>query len=291
MADRVPAVTVTGAGGSPGTADGDGANGWIRIEWEELVMQGNTVIELSLKQIASRAWRDRTLANVYKTARRLTGKQATVLLKVQAIVDMVRKNARGVDPTVQESFLHVDSILRAGPVDADDAVLAAATLCLSVGIRCRIVGARRGQSWTCWLEYQDGYQWVTVDVLGGVPVGADEQLVVECQGGEMVKEREYAEIEQYDVGRSTFHAFGRHWPVSDFIGTITDVDVGKRVYRVSEHAVGVENAEQFKARRETEVRSHTHDNVAWLANLIYKALNAHRAEFGAPDLVRPPNPK
>ena len=68
-------------------------------------------------------------------------------------------------------------------------------------------------------------------------------------------EREYAEIEQYDVGRSTFHAFGRAWSVADFIGAITDADVGKRVYRTSKHVVSVENAEQFKARLEVEARA------------------------------------
>ena len=101
-------------------------------------------------------------------------------------------------------------------------------------------------------------------------------------------EREYAEIEQYDVGRSTFHAFGRAWSVADFIGAITDADVGKRVYRTSKHVVSVENAEQFKARLAT--KGQVPNNAAWLANLVYKALNLHRAEFGAPDLVRPPNP-
>lgn len=132
-------------------------------------------IEMSLKEIAARAWRDRLLPAVYRTAKQLTdgsygGKEearsyTTHTQRVKSIVDYVRAS---------------------GPIgvgsydDADDAVLAAATLCLAVGIRCRIVGARKGKSWTCWLEYQDGDQWVTVDVLGGVPVGADEQIVVEC---------------------------------------------------------------------------------------------------------------
>ena len=44
-------------------------------------------------------------------------------------------------------------------------------------------------------------------------------------------------------------------PVSGFIGAITDVDVGKRVYRMSDHVASVENAEQFKARLEVEARA------------------------------------
>jgi hypothetical protein len=131
----------------------------------------NTGIEMSLKQIASRAWSERLTPDVHKTARGLTKDRPIIIDKVKAIVDHI------VDWSVKG---HNDPRAHGPQFDADDAVLVAATMCLAVGIRCRIVGARKGKSWTCWLEYQDGDQWVTVDVLGGVPVGADEQIVVEC---------------------------------------------------------------------------------------------------------------
>ena len=125
------------------------------------------------------------------------------------------------------------------------------------------------------------------------------------------KEREYVEITPSDVGLSTFYAFGRHWPVADFIGAITDVDVGKRVYRTSKHVVSVENAKQFEARLAAEVRSSGSEdsNAVRLANLIYELLsrksgldNAHSkgpnnrdaryivSVFSYIDMVRPPNP-
>lgn len=149
----------------------------------------NTGIGTSLKAIASRAWRDRLLPAVYMTAKQLTdgsygGKEearnyTTNTQRVKSIVDYVadqNRKAGPLDPT------HVESFRTSPPYDADEAVLAAATLCLAVGIRCRIVGARYGHSWTCWLAYQDEGQWITINVLEGRLVGSDrkpdEQIVV-----------------------------------------------------------------------------------------------------------------
>lgn len=307
-------------------------------------------IEMSLREIAARARRDRLDPSVYKAARKLTDDQPTISAKVKAIVDRVR--------------LGFGDVEQGRMLDADEAVLAAATMCLSVGIRCRVVGARYNQGWTCWLAYlDDGHagrvglavtdpqlvgQWVTVDVLEGDEPGElvgqrrepDEQVSVECQPEKWateytitihnipelkkktVREREYREIMADDVGKSVFFAFGRHWPVSDFIGRIFDVDVGKRVYRAGEHVVSVENAAQFEARREAEVRNcscshgsmggpcslcgHHHpigtvcsacrqeasnSNTDRLAKLVYAALTAKLTSVGLGiDLVRPPNP-
>jgi len=60
-------------------------------------------------------------------------------------------------------------------------------------------------------------------------------------------ERPYREITRADVGKAHFRAFGRVWPVADFIGRIMAQDVGKRVYKVGD-IVQVENNEQ-RARR------------------------------------------
>ena len=125
----------------------------------------NTGIEMSLREIALRAREYRGHDGVHDLASRLTRAQPDVFDKVACIVEHVRKNSTS--------------------KDADDAVLSAATMCLAVGIPCRIVGARYGQSWTCWLAYQDEGQWTTLDVLGGVPVGdrakPDEEVIVDCK--------------------------------------------------------------------------------------------------------------
>ena len=106
-----------------------------------------------------------------------------------------------------------------------------------------------------------------------------------------MKEREFREITPEDVGRSVFSAFGRQWRVSEFIGQIFDVDVGKRVYRASEHVVSVENAEQFKARMAAKAR--TDSNTERMANLVYRLLSSltdTQRTLSGIDLVRPPNP-
>ena len=60
--------------------------------------------------------------------------------------------------------------------------------------------------------------------------------------------RRYKEITEDDVGKSLFKAFGKQWPVSDFMGHILSIDVGKRVYLVGE-ILQVENDEQHTERR------------------------------------------
>lgn len=60
--------------------------------------------------------------------------------------------------------------------------------------------------------------------------------------------REFVEIEATDVDSETFRAFGRNWPVCDFIGRILPGDVGKRVY-LMRGILQVENDEQRAKRR------------------------------------------
>ena len=81
-------------------------------------------------------------------------------------------------------------------------------------------------------------------------------------GRRPITEKHYAEETSYytltdtDVGQPHIRAFGRIWPVSDFIGTILPKDVGKRVYRRGLHQGGVqvENDAQ-RAAREAGFRS------------------------------------
>ena len=157
----------------------------------------NTGIEMSLRQIAALAWRDRLTPSVHMAARRLTDEQPVVSAKVKAIVAHIvdwngKVSGRGFDPRLFFPFkIAGETLTTEPPFDADDAVLVAATMCLSVGIQCRIVGARYRQSWTCWLAYQaEGGLWATVDVFKGVPINdlrkvPDEQITVECRGGDV----------------------------------------------------------------------------------------------------------
>lgn len=63
--------------------------------------------------------------------------------------------------------------------------------------------------------------------------------------------RPFVAIEPANVGKATFHAFGRAWPVSGFIGRIMAQDVGKRVYLI-DGILQVENNEQRQRRVERE---------------------------------------
>ena len=221
----------------------------------------NTGIESCLKHIAQVAWDNRTAPAVHKKARELTDEHPTVARKVEAIVVHVKRLNRMMGPLEPT---HAETLRIEPPYDTDDAVLAAATMCLSVGIRCRIVGARYGESWCCWLAYQDNAPgmdnggWRTFNVFDNVPVDdprkPDEQIVVECQ-------MPYTA----DPGtESEGSAEGDIDGTCLMLGTVMQA---------------------------VEAKKQDPDNAAWLANLVYKALNAHRAAFGAPDLVRPPNPK
>jgi hypothetical protein len=58
----------------------------------------------------------------------------------------------------------------------------------------------------------------------------------------------FVEITEEHVGKMLFPAFGRHWRVSDFIGRILKQDVGKRVYKVADDLLQVENEEQRTER-------------------------------------------
>lgn len=50
-----------------------------------------------------------------------------------------------------------------------------------------------------------------------------------------------------DIGKPYIRAFGKSWPVENFIGRILPGDVGKRVYQ-SDGILQVENDEQMAKR-------------------------------------------
>lgn len=140
-------------------------------------------IEMTLQSIANLAWRYHFDPSVCYLAGKLLEGEPTVARKVQAVVNYIHEHGQS-SGDANETF----AFSVANPsLDADDAVLAAAAICMagsdrptSIGIPCRIVGARFGQSWTCWLAYQDGDEWVTIDVVknGQRPtLEPDEQVI------------------------------------------------------------------------------------------------------------------
>jgi hypothetical protein len=148
-------------------------------------------IAWSLQVLAQQAWRDRFHPAVERLVHKLTDDQPTVTAKVTAIMGwLYRTVGVGVpDPSGQETWVGLPRLLDGplhGSLDVDDAVLAVATACLAVDIPVRVVGARYGHCWTCWLAYLDeSGQWITVNALTGQRVGEwhkpDEQIIIDCR--------------------------------------------------------------------------------------------------------------
>jgi len=143
-----------------------------------------SAIDLTLQALTRLAWRIRLDPKVYLLARRLTDPEASRQAKMEAIVDELhRRPIRTPDPTPAESFavnydrfgvfLHLSR-----PLDADDACLFVAATAMSVGIRCRIVGARYGNAWTCAVDYAVGDHWETIDPLRQRPEREPDERVL-----------------------------------------------------------------------------------------------------------------
>lgn len=116
-------------------------------------------IELTLQALTSIAWQNRLNPATRSLARRLTDPESNRHGKVDAIVDEMHRCYSIRDPTTPETLRDIVAL------DADNAALTVASLAMSVGIRCRLVGARYGQSWTCFVAYEVGDHWETVNPL------------------------------------------------------------------------------------------------------------------------------
>jgi len=65
----------------------------------------------------------------------------------------------------------------------------------------------------------------------------------------MANMRPFYTIGESDVGKRIIRAFGKTWPVHDFLGEVLPMDVDKRVYmRGSPPILQVENNEQRDKR-------------------------------------------
>lgn len=67
--------------------------------------------------------------------------------------------------------------------------------------------------------------------------------------------RDFFTLTHDHVGKPAISAWGRSWLVTDFMGRVLPLDVGKRVYNVG-GVLQVENDEQFDKRRHAERVAH-----------------------------------
>jgi hypothetical protein len=146
-------------------------------------------ITQTLRNLTAVAWRGRLSQNVYKLARHITDREASCQAKVGALVDELHQHAQYI-PSPADTGMFVPWSADPGPTppdptsrcmipfDADYACLFVATLAMSVGIRCRFVGVRYDQSWTCWVSYEVGDHWDTIDPLRQRPERDPDERVV-----------------------------------------------------------------------------------------------------------------
>lgn len=110
-------------------------------------------IETYLKQLANIAWQSRLDPRIHYLALQSTGPQTGRLSKMETLVgELHRRFVLAPDPAHSES---INTQFETGDsLDVADACIFVAAAAMSVGIPCRIVGARYGQSWTCFVSYE-----------------------------------------------------------------------------------------------------------------------------------------
>jgi len=118
-------------------------------------------IETTLRALTNSAWQARLYSSVHSLAIELTAPEERREGKVRALVD-----------DLDRRFPPGDSL------DADDACVFVASLAMSVGIPCRLVAVRYGHSWTCWLQYEAGLLWETIDPLRQKPDREPDEQVL-----------------------------------------------------------------------------------------------------------------
>jgi hypothetical protein len=118
-------------------------------------------IKMSLEQLARIAEQSRLDPTVHHLARKLTDPEPSRQDKMRALVDELHRQS-----VIARRYETTDVALGAmASLDADDACVFVAAAAMSVGIPCRFVGVRYGHSWTCWLRYEAGLIWETIDPM------------------------------------------------------------------------------------------------------------------------------
>ena len=126
----------------------------------------NAGIEMTLQTLAHRAQRDSKEESVIRLAHEIIAGLNSPSDKVHAFVDELHHTTwfgRLIDGSVLE---------------ADDACLFVASCALSIGIPCRFIAERYGQSWTVRLGYEVDGQWETIDCMNQVAMRKLDEKVV-----------------------------------------------------------------------------------------------------------------
>jgi len=121
-------------------------------------------IEQQLNALSTLAWNEHTSPRCIKLAWAVTNQDPDPRSRVHSILDELNRRFKyRPDPIARETMGPVP--WSGGYVDVDDACLFLAFLAMAVGIRCRIVGARMGKCWTCFVACElDGF-WECFDPL------------------------------------------------------------------------------------------------------------------------------
>ena len=129
-------------------------------------------IKGAVDELAKAAWRNRLDPKVHMFARKLTDGVVGNRERVVAIADEAARISRQVKEDLGPLLTEALALPTDGAVedlmlvDADEVCLVVAAAAMSVGIQCRLVGARYGRSWTCWVAYEaeaGSGRWATVD--------------------------------------------------------------------------------------------------------------------------------
>jgi len=130
----------------------------------EPVPAGTKGIEWTLQSLTRIAWQSRLDPRVHMLARKLTDPEPRREDKMRVLVDELhRRFIPGVDPSTDETIAILPP--DGSTVDAEDACVFVAAAAMSVDIPCRLVAARYGHGWTCWVSYEAGIIWETIDPL------------------------------------------------------------------------------------------------------------------------------
>jgi hypothetical protein len=125
-------------------------------------------IETTLRALTNIAWQARLDPRVHRFAVNLTAPEERREGKMRALVDELHRRFVLAPDCHRECLLPL-TLTPGASLDADDACVFVAAAAMSVGIPCRFVGARYGHSWTCWIQYEAGLLWETIDPLRQKP--------------------------------------------------------------------------------------------------------------------------
>jgi len=129
-----------------------------------------------------------SLETLARSAQRNAANETTKDFALWSIRDLALRSTAGLVNHRDKMRALVDDLHRAtygglidgdgNVMDADDACLFVATSALCLGISCRFIAERYGQSWTVRLGYEVDGQWETIDCMNQVAMRKLDEKVV-----------------------------------------------------------------------------------------------------------------